>query len=161
MIILDEESKPLILESILTPTIAEHFWVLDLSIEDYTLTPLQVVEETVSPSLELMISGFRFVLPASWNILVCSDETMQLDVVEVAEVAGKEFQAFVFGHQHSRPITPTIIATDYHPNYTNVGPALSKHQMLCHPISPDSWINVAPSDSYNKHLKGKVAGNII
>ncbi len=161
MLIFDENSQPIILDSILTPTIAESLWVLDFQMEDYTLTPLAVLEETVSPSIELMIAGFRFVLPASWNILVCDEETMQLDVCEVAAVAGKEFKAFVYGPDFSMPQTSPISATDYHPNFINVGPQLSKHQMLCHPISPDAWVNVSPSDAYNKYLKGKVAGDII
>ena len=161
MMIFDEHSKPIILDSILTPTVAEYMWVLDLQQEDFMLAPLSVLEETTSPSIELMIAGFRFVLPTSWNILVCDPESMQLDVVEVASVAGKEFRAFVYGPDCSMALTAPITATDYHPNFVSVGPQLSKSEMLCHPISPELWVNVTPSDSYNKYLKGKVAGDII
>ena len=161
MMIFDETSKPMLLDSILTPAPADHMWVLEFQLEDFMLAELAVLEETTSPSIELMIAGFRFVLPTTWNLLVCDPESMQLDVVEVASVAGKEFQAFVYGAECSMAHTLSVQATDYYPNYINVGPQLSKSQMLCHPISPDLWINISPSDSYNKYLKGKVAGDII
>jgi hypothetical protein len=89
MLVFDNNNDALILDSITTPTIADHIWVLDLGILDFTLAPLLVLEEIVSPSIQLMVNGFQFVLPANWNILVCDPETMQLDVVEIAEIAGK------------------------------------------------------------------------
>ena len=97
MLIFDEYSNPVILDSILTPNVTEYMWVLNLQEEDFMLSPLAVLEETTSPSIELMVAGFRFVLPTSWNILVCDPESMQLDVVEISAVAGKEFRAFVYG----------------------------------------------------------------
>lgn len=161
MLIFDNNNDAIILESIYTPTLADHVWVLDLAIMDFTLAPLLVLEEVVSPSIELMVRGFKFVLPANWNVLVTDEETMQLDVVEVAELAGKEFKALVYGPDLPMPELEVITVTNYHPNYQNVGPSLNKHQMLCHPISPTAWINVAPSDSYNKYLKNISTGDII
>jgi len=161
MLIFDNNNQAIILDSIHTPTLADHMWVLDLNMMDYTLAPLLVLEEVVSPSIELMIDGFRFVLPANWNMLVADDDTMQLDVVEISDLAGKEFKALVYGPNKLRADLSVISVTDYHPNFQNVGPSLNKHQMLCHPISPDSWVNVAPSDSYNKYLKECTAGDII
>ena len=161
MLVLDNNNDALILDSIYTPTIADHFWVLDLNLMDYKLAPLLVLEEVVSPSIEVMIRGFQFVLPATWNVLVADDETFQLDVVEIADLAGKEFKAVVYGPTKALAELETVTVTNYHPNYQNVGPSLNKHQMLCHPISPDLWINVAPSDSFNKYLKNCVVGDII
>ena len=167
MLVFDNNNDALILDSIHTPTIADHIWVLDLQMLDFTLAPLLVLEEIVSPSIELMIrtpvipDGFRFVLPANWNILVADPESMQLDVVEIAEVAGKEFRAMLFGPEHSMVDTAVISATDYYPSHHNVGPSLSKHQMLCHPVAPLTWVNVAPSDTYNKYLKNLVSGDLI
>lgn len=161
MLIFDENSKPLILDSIYTPTPAEYFYVLDLEILDFTLVPLLVLEEVVCPSVVVRIKGFEFVLPASWNILVYSEETHQVDVIEVAKLAGKEFTAMVYG-----PIVPYVRAgritvTDYIPDCINVAPSLNKHQMLCHPIAPGEWINVSPSDTFNKYLKDCSVGDIV
>jgi len=161
MLVFNDSSKPVILDSIHTPTVADSIWVLDLNLMDYTISPLLVLEEIVTPTIELSILGFNFLVPANWNILVVDGETSQLDVVEVAEVAGREFSAFIYGPDCPRYEYATISVTDYHPNYINVSPSLFKYQMLCHPISPTTWINIAPADTYNKYLKEKLAGDII
>lgn len=161
MLIFDHNTNAVILDSIQTPTPTDTFWVLDLSMQDFTLAPLVTLEEIVGPTMELMIYGFRFVLPTSWNILVCDEETMQLDVIEIADIAGKDFTAHVYGDHHKMAEIAAIMTTDYHTNSVNVAPSLSKNQMLCHPIAPNTWVNVSPSDVYNKHLKGMVSGDII
>jgi len=161
MLIFDSNNDVLIFDNIYAPTVADHFWVLDLSMMDFTLAPLQVLEEIVCPTIEVRINDFKFNLPATWNMLVADAETMQLDVVEVSELAGKQFTALVYGPKKPAADVATVNVTDYFLNRKNVGPAIGKHQMLCHPISPDSWICVAPSDTYNKYLKDCSAGDII
>jgi hypothetical protein len=161
MLIFDNNNRPLILDDIYTPTISDHFWVLDLQIMDFTLTQLMVLEEIISPTIMLRILGFEFTLPANWNILIVDPETQMLDVIELKDVAGKEFRALIFGPNKARHEQALISVVDYFPNKLNVGPSLFKHQMLCHPVAPDTWINVAPSDGYNKYLKDAVAGDII
>ncbi len=164
MLIFDEENRPILLDNIYTPTPTEYLWVLDLSMMDYTLAPLTNLEEIISPSIELMIEGFQFFLPANWNILVYAEDTLQLDVIEIAEVAGREFIAFVID-MSDRGIVKyepgLITVTNYVPELDNVAPQLGKHQMLCHPIGPEQWINVAPSDTYNKYFRDAVVGDII
>lgn len=160
MLIFNERSQPMILDSIHGPTLSEHMWVLDLTMMDYTLAPLTMLEEIVCPSMTIMIRGWQFVLPASWNVLVYDRDTAQLDVVQLAETAGREFTALTYGPRKSS-VTPEIITvTNYHVEYKNVGPALNKHQMLCHPIGPDEWISVSPSDTYNKYLKDMIVGDL-
>ena len=50
--------------------------------------------------------------------------------------------------------------TNYFVEYANVGPVLNKHQMLCHPIGPNEWVTVGPSDGFNKYLKDRIAGEL-
>lgn len=161
MLILDNNNDALILDSIFTPTIADHMWVLDLQMLDFTLSPLLILEEIVGKSIQLMINGFEFVLPATWNILVCDHESMQLDVVPVEKVAGREFHAVLYGPDHALIDTAIIRTTNYFPTYHIVGPSLNKHQMLCHPVAPMTWVCIAPSDTYNKYLKNLVTGDLI
>jgi hypothetical protein len=136
-------------------------YVLDLNMMDFTLAPLMVFEEVICPTITLQIRGFQFELPANWNILITDEETYQLDVVEISELAGKEFRALVYGMDMVNIELEPIQVVDYQPNHQNVGPSLNKYQMLCHPIDARSWVNVAPSDAYNKYLKDKVVGDII
>lgn len=163
MLIFDDNNRTIILDDIYTPTPTDYMWVLDLQIMDYTLAPLLVLEEIVCPSIQVRIRGYEFYLPANWNILVYSQETSELDVVEVSEVAGREFTAFVYDISNPNIVRyePGLITVvNYVSDFVNVGPSLSKHQMLCHPISPTEWVNVTPSDTYNKYLKDAVVGNI-
>lgn len=164
MLIYDEEQQPILLESIYNPTPTEYLWVLDLSMNDFTLAPLTNLEEIICPSLELMINGFKFAIPAMWNVLTISEDTSQLDVITCEELVGKGFTALVVGMTKMGAMKyqpSTVLITDYKPEHVNVAPQLGKHQMLCHPIGPSSWVNVAPSDTYNKYFKGLVVGDII
>jgi hypothetical protein len=161
MLIFNENNDAIILDSIQGPMPSEYMYVLDLSMMDFTLAPLLIFEEVICPTIAVTIRGFTFELPANWNILVTDEETLQLDVVEVSELAGKEFRAMVYGMNMSMAEMEKITVVDYFPNFRNIGPSLNKYQMLCHPISPDSWVSVAPSDSYNKYLKEKVVGDIV
>lgn len=160
MIIFDENNHAIIVDSITTPMLTEYFWVLDLELMDYTLIPLMILEEIVAPTMTLQISGFKFNVPTTWSILVYAEDTMQLDVVDVAELAGRDFTAVKYGISRSTVSPGHIVVTDYQPELVNHSPSFGKHQMLCHPVGPDEWINVAPSDVYNKYLKDKVIGDI-
>jgi hypothetical protein len=164
MLIFDDNNRTIILDDIYTPTPTDFMWVLDLQIMDYTLAPLLVLEEIVCPSIKIKIRGFEFFLPANWNMLIYSEETSELDVVEISELAGKEFTSFVYDLSNPdivRYLPGTVTVVDYSPEFTNVAPSLNKHQMLCHPISPTEWVNVSPSDTYNKYLKTAVVGDIL
>jgi hypothetical protein len=164
MLILDDEERVIMLDSIYNPTPTEFMWVLDLNMMDYTLAPITNLEEHICSCVQLMVNGFRFYVPGGWNVLTVSDDTSQLDVIAVKDLVGKEFMALVVGmtkngalkHQPS-----TIVATDFQMDHMLVTPQLAKHQMLCHMIGPACWVNVAPSDTYNKYFKDLVVGDII
>ena len=161
MLIFDETNKPIILDSIYGPTPSSHMWVLDFTIMDYTLAQMNMLEEVVCPSIQVRVNGFDFILPANWNILVFDQDTTQLDVVELSEATGREFNALVYGPKLGRPFPSPITVINYFIEYKNVGPSLNKHQMLCHPIGPNEWVSVSPSDSYNKYLKDTIVGELI
>lgn len=161
MLIFDENNDAIMLDCIQGPVLSQYMYVLDLNMMDFTLAPLLVFEEVICPTITLQIRGFQFELPANWNILISDDETYQLDVVEISELAGKEFRALVYGMNMVNVELEPIQVVDYQLNHQNVGPSLNKYQMLCHPIDPGAWVNVAPSDAYNKYLKEKVVGDII
>lgn len=161
MLIFDGNSQPLVIDNIHGPTTTDYLWVLDLNDTDFTMAPLTMLEEVVCPSIQLLINGFEFILPANWNILVYDRETAQLDVVELSEAAGREFTAFTYGPSKSQPSPAIITVTNYHIEYKNVGPSLNKHQMLCHPISMNEWVCVSPSDTYNKYLKNIIVGDLL
>jgi hypothetical protein len=161
MIIFDSEDNPVILDSITGPTLTEYMWILDLSILDFTLAPLIMLEEVVCPAIQLQVRGFEFALPASWNILVYDQETSQLDTVQLSDTGGREFQAFVYGPKKAFPIPGIISATNYYPEFVHVGPSLNKHQMIAAAVGPDEFVLVSPSDGFNKYLKSASISDLI
>lgn len=164
MLIFDDNNQTIILDNIYTPTPTNYMWVLDLEIMDYTLVPLLVLEEIVSPAILVRIRGFEFYLPSNWNMLVYSEDTYQLDVVEVSELAGREFVSFIYDFSNPNIVKykPGVVSvTNYVTEYVHVAPSLNKHHLLCHPIGPYEWVNVTPSDTYTKYLKDKVIGDLI
>lgn len=160
MIIVDENGN-YSLESIHVPTISTHFWVLDLQQLDFMLSPLEILEETTCPSLQLHIAGHEFYLPADWNVLVVDEDTSQLDIVSVEDIAGSRFSLFVYDNVRSSGSGLPAKITNYHSDLHNVSPSLNRHHMVCCPIADNKWICAAPNDGYTKYLKNLVMGDIL
>lgn len=161
MLFFNEKNETLVLDSVYDIVLSDYFWVLDLNIRDFTLSKLNSFEETISPAIKVKVKNFEFVVPAVWNILLYSEDTQQLDVMEIANLSGRQVSTLVYGHNSSRIKSAHVDVVDYFPSYRNVSPSLSKHQLLCHPIGPNEWINIAPADTYNKYLKNLMVGDLI
>ncbi len=161
MLIFDENSLPIVIDNLYDPILTKYFWVLDLTIMDFTLTPLVMLEESVCSSIQLTINGFSFILPASWNILVYDQDTSQLDIIELAEATGREFTALVYGPNNITYASGIISITNYFVEHKNIGPSLNKPQLLCHPINAEQWICVSPTNSFNKYLKDTIIGDLL
>lgn len=153
MLIFDENEHAVVIDSVKTPLTTEYFWVLDLELLDFTLVPFLMLEETVSPHSTLEVLDFQFSVPTTWHILSYSEETMTLDSVPIKSLSGKNFTSFVYGFKTALAIPGKIKVVDYQVEDISYGPSLNKHQMLCHPISPENWVIISPSDVFNKYLK--------
>lgn len=161
MFIFDDNNRPIIIDNIFSPIVTEYFWVLDFDTMDFKLTPCKNFRQTICPGFKVSIKGTEIILPTNWYVLIFDNDTSQLDVVQIKDVAGQEFTAFVYGPTASMHSRGTITVLDYYMEYKHVGPLLNKNQMLCHPINEKEWINVSPSDSYSKYLKDKIIGDIL
>lgn len=164
MVISDENSFPILIESIDTPTLTEYFWVLQLALKgemDFTLQPLKMFEEQITPTLEFMIGPYLIEAPTNWNILVYSEETAQLDVAEISDLARSKFTAVVYMHKSGKIEPGPISVVDYHHEAHIRNPTLNKHTMLCHHVGPDGWVCLAPTDNYNKYLKDALVGDLM
>lgn len=161
MLIVDDTLSTYILESVHVPTSSTHFWVLDLQLLDFTLAPLEILEEIVCPALTIEINGLAFNLPTHWNVLIMDEETSQLDVVSIDELSGRPFRVFVYDNDRSFGYSEAVRVIDYSSEVHHVNPSLNRHHMLCHPFAPNKWICVAPNDGYNKYLKNLVMGDIL
>jgi hypothetical protein len=161
MVILDENSEPIILDNIDIPFPVSHFWILDLNIMDFTLKELVLCEELTTQTLSLTINGYLLEAPSDWNILVYSMETSMLDVVTLSDLTKHVYSAFVYNHKRNRLTDNSVRVEAYDSNVIIQTPSLVKDTMLCHPLGNDMWACIAPTDSYNKYIKGKVIGDIL
>ena len=162
MLILDENSEPIILDDIDIPFPVSHFWALDLDLMDFTLKELALNEELDGvKTLSLVINEYFVEAPADWNILVYSPETSELDVVTLSDLTKHSFSAFVYNHKTDRLVENIVRVVDYNGYNTIQVPSLIKNSMLCHPLGYDMWVCIAPTDSYNKYIKGRVIGDLL
>lgn len=161
MIIFNEETKPIYIDSIVTPLLTSHFWVLDLEEKDFKLSKLEVLEEHITPMLVISIGGYAIELPADWNILICSPETNQLDVVEISELSRGHFRVFTFQHKNNKILNFPVKVIHYESRAVLQMPSIGKNQMLCHALGETAWVCVSPVDNYNKYLKGTIANDLI
>lgn len=162
MVISDENSYPIMIDSIHTPVGVDYFWSLNLEERDFSLSKLEVLEEHMqTPILVLRIMGYVVEVPADWNILVYSEETSQLDIVQISEVCRGNFTAFVFNHVKNFNAPGNIQVIDYIQSGSIHTPSINKTQMLCHHLGPKQWICISPVDNYSKYLKGATIGDIL
>lgn len=161
MNIIDEKNQVTTLVDIAAPVSSEFFWVLDLSMMDYTLAPLSVLEESTCPTFVVEVGGINFDVPASWNMLIYDGETGDVDLIPLCEMTGRSFNALGFGPNRALAKPLPVRIMDYKPYSKNVGPALNKHQMLCHPIDEQTWFTLSAADVYTKYLKNISLGDIL
>lgn len=161
MLIIDDNNDTIILHNLHTPVASKYFWVLDLQLMDFTLTPMSMFEELWCDCVALEIEGFAFSVPAKWRVLVSDEETSTLDVVEAEELSKIPFSVVVYDNERSFAYHKPARVIDASPDEVVVYPSLNRHHMLCHPIAPNRWITIAPNDTYNKYLKNTVLGDIL
>lgn len=164
MLIFDENKNIKQLDNYNRSTDIEYFWTLDLDLEyndmDYKLSKIFFMQETTCQSVLLRIDEVNIILPTYWKILIYDEDTAQLDVIEVSKLSSSNFNVLVYGFNEWRIKPGKVWVKHYFPSYTNVFPALDKHQMLCHPISDSTWVTISHNDVYSKYLKEKVVGDL-
>lgn len=163
MLIFTDYNKPLIIDSLDTPLVTRHHWIFSGTMKDFKLSNIPYIEETKGPSVELMIEGFRFIVPASWNVMVCDRDTTLLDTVPIANCSTGSHQALLFSAIDCQVRLADINVIDFFQSYSCHHPMVAKGTMLCHPIGPEkrhdkveNVLNVmlGPHDLYSKYLKG-------
>lgn len=161
MVISDENSFPVLIDSIDVPIVTDYFWGLDLINRDFTLNKLVMLEEIQTPVIAFKIAGFAVEAPADWNILVYSPDTSQLDIVQISELTKGGYSAFMYDHRYSKIVENVVTVVDYSSYGVVHTPSLNKSVMLCHTVGPHYWICISPSDTYAKYLKDATVGDIL
>jgi len=161
MVISDENYFPILIDNVEIPTKTDMFWTLNLEHRDFMLSPLLMFEELTTKILIMKILDYVLEVPADWNLLIFSEETSQLDILEISEVSRGYFTSLVFNHKKNRIVPGHVSFLNYYPEYKVQTVSIHKNSMICHALGPDHWICLAPSDNYNKYLRDAVIGDLI
>ncbi len=168
MLILPEFARPYLIQSLDSPVVPKYFWTFSGPMLDFVLSPIHYLEETTGPSVCVMISGFEFYVPASWNILVVDRDTSMVDTVPIHVCSTNVYQAFLFSSVSNRYVTADIYVTDYRKDDRIVHPLVQKATMMCHPVGPEPMnqqaiLNamIGPYDLYQKYLSNVSACELI
>jgi hypothetical protein len=168
VLILTEYNAPYIIWSLTAPCVPKYNWVLAGDIQDFRLSPISYLEETTGPAIEVMINKTRFRVPASWYILICDQETMLIDTIQIAALSGSTHQALLMCPTSSNLYLDEVKIVDYIPSDVSHHVSIAKGTMLCHPVGPvlDNKHEevysclVGPYDMY-KYLQNMTAKELI
>jgi hypothetical protein len=168
MIILNEISRPYILDSLTQPLPLRHHWIFNAQALDFMLNEITYLEETLGPTITLQIADSEVKIPGAWSILIVDMETYTVDAVPATACAAFEHQAFVFSPSDGKLITSPIRVTNFEPKAACIYPAVDKAHALIHAISPGvlhgktipRGVVVCPTDLW-RYVGGKTVGDIL
>jgi hypothetical protein len=169
MLILTDYNKPYLIDSPTAPMVVKNYWIFNGGQLDYTLAPINYLEETIGTALKLNINGYVIQVPITWFIMISDEETTQLDMISISNCITSNSSALL--------MTPTdlkfrvtdikIIGIDHDISLTH--PMLQKNTAVCHPIGKViqddktetiASIIIGPHDLF-KVLNNKTYGDII
>jgi hypothetical protein len=164
---LSEINRPHAIESLSTPLVMRHHWVFDAKLLDFTLVPIEYLEETTGPTITLAVGGAPVRVPGGWSIVVVDRETYTVDAVPVTACAAFEHDALVFGPEDGKPSTAPARVDGWEPRGTVVCPAVDRGRTLVHAIGPAAMhgrqvhrgVLVGPHDVW-RHIQGKTVGDL-
>jgi hypothetical protein len=161
MILHDEQGLPFPINSIKQSVHSNYIWCLDLSILDYTLKPITILEENTCNTIVLSINNNIVQMPAFWYILVCDPETTQIDCVQASTLSNNTFYALVYGSEMAQTELKPITVIDWIPSDVNVYPTITRNLMLCHDVGDNKWVSISFSDTYSRFLKNKFSIDLV
>ena len=132
------------------------------------LSEITYLEETVGPTVTMVVDGAEVKIPGAWNVLIVDRETYTVDVVPVTACAAFEHQAFVFSPDDGKLITAPISVVNWEPSGTCIYPAVEKASALVHAITPGishgkitpRGVIITPYDLW-RYIGGCTVGDIL
>ena len=169
MLILPDFGRPYIIDGYTAPILPKFFWIFHAVMFDFTLAPLNFIEENISTVLKVTINGLNLLIPYNWFILICDPETNQFDWVQINECSIIECHAFLMSTQDTQMRTTPIQIMDLIETDTSYYPIIQKQCALCHPVSKERnrhgvelplSIVISPND-LSKYIIGKHVGDFM
>lgn len=170
MIILNEIHRPYIVESLNQPLPqgSKYHWIFSGQQLDFMLSEITYLEESLGPTITLLVDDSEVKIPGSWNILIVDRETYTVDAVPATACASFAHEAFVFSPEDGKLITAPIKVLNWEKEGACVYPAVEKANALVHSIMPGKFhgktvprgVVVGPNDLW-RWISNKTVGDIL
>jgi len=155
MLIFDDNLKPTLITSEEDPVMSTVYWTLNLEEEDFMFSYIGFLEGHDERGVGLTFDGQYVALPESWYIVLADPFDGTLDLIQVKEIRGREFEAFVVEFHRTTPRTVPMATMNSRIYQRFCHPIMPKNLMMVHPIDEYSGIIISPHDQYNKYIKNK------
>ena len=110
MLVLPDYGHPYIIDSVSGPVVPKYSWFYDVSLNDFVLRPIRLLEETIGTTVKVRINNFDFNVPASWNLLVVDEDTKLVDTVPITQCASSNYSAFMMHPEtHDYYVSPVVL----------------------------------------------------
>ena len=116
-----------------SPVIPQYAWFYDVTLNDFLMRPITMLEETVGSTVTAKINNEIIKIPASWHVLIVDDDTKTVDTVLITQCANSAFKAFTM-HPRLNRFEPVSIQLLDLSSETVVHLSIPKLNMICHPI---------------------------
>jgi len=168
MNIINELNKPYIIDSLTAPLPLRYHWTFSGQQLDFMMTEITYLEETVGPTVTLVIDDSEVKVPGAWSILIVDRETYTIDAVPVTACAAFAHDAFVFSPSDSKLITAQVRVVASEQKGTCIYPAVDKGNALVHAITPGishgksiaRGVIVGPHDLW-RWISGRTVGDVL
>lgn len=168
MIIYPDFCKPYLIDNLTGPVIPKYYWTFSGPMLDFCLSPISYLEETTGPVVTLEVNGFKFDVPAHWNILITDTDTWQLDTIPITNCSNQKSSAYLMSTNEYTLRTADVKIVDYFEMKVLVHPLVAKGHGLCHPAGTvmsygkevDVMVTITPHDLY-KFIGEKAVGDIL
>ena len=167
MLICPDWNRPLIIDSLNSPLVAQHFWTFSGPMRDFVLSPITYLEESSGPAIRLNVNEIEFNVPISWSVLVSDPDTYQLDTIPVSSCANNQAYAVSMSPDDSRYRLLPIRVIDFIESDACVHPMMTKGHAMQHPVgittlyekTVNLTISIGPYDLF-KYIENLAVGDI-
>lgn len=168
MLILSEVSRPYPLSTINTPLGVSHFWTFSGHMMDFKLEPIEYIEETTGPTIQLQIENTVLDIPTSWSIIAVDTETYRIDCIPVTACATFEHDLLLFSPDDSKLVTAKVTVNSFQKSAACVHPMLPKGSAMAYPVTTKLWhqkplcysVILGPFDLH-RYVGNKTVGDIL
>lgn len=152
------------------PISPKRCWFYDVTVNDFMLNPIRLLEETTGPTVLVSINNYEFLVPASWNLLIVDNETKLVDTVQITQCNSSNYLAFMMHPDEGNYVLSPIKLLDLHMKKSCTHVMIPRMNMLLHPIGVVKNERMKTEYSYSvllsphdlgKHMIGMTAMEVL